>query len=1004
MTVFRPLTARGRRAGQSGFALIAGLMIWVLLCGVTLIALLNMTMSSSRVAVQQAIDSREVRASDSALDAAVNQIRMDPTATVGQATSADDGSCQTGLGPSGTGLSFDDKVGTSVRVTAECERSPQSVPAPAAGDNVTSRVDLVGPRYRSAADLGDTVKWTTDCVGAPSTNCYPWRLGLGVPNYNANASTINAQTPTLVHTSDPTVSSDAARLEIAGDLNVKQSALPMINPPGRGADTGMTVAGTFRQGSNGLFNGVGGTNNCGILGPSFPWNVEGARIIDSNDPAGSPECGAAVTTQDQGLSAPSIVSSLTTRTAPACPAGGPGTVVAFSPGRYDKVQTAAINDLLGGSCPGRVFWFQTGSASNPTTVSGDYWFDVDDSSNSARERNSLIISDSSVRVIFGQPSGGNTAAAAAAATFPNACDKAVPGVSITLSPRTSLRHKAGRVAVCDKTASNAASTLPPAIYQTAGADGGWSANPDPAQSQLTITRDPGWLSWSGTPSTTGGTSAWVTDGNTATATWGCSVLVYNACASDVTASARGLGSGGTAPAGALADSRVDSLDVIAKAWASTSGGAFTIGRGDDAYTEVRLYSAGSSTPRCGASYPAIPDSQSSTVINTLDYDLFSSQADPISGVTPCRDLKGQITRGELYNSRVDVTYQVYLWAVTIGTVSTTFKIDGIELRAGQDLVPSSATAGSGWSNAENLLTLNGQFGGYSLSGCPIFDSCATATRSVTLSGFDNSESPVVPTGGTLAKAGVVVTGETTNQTFFVGNSFVDLSDKPDVSESSNMRVTVSLAGGGSCVAYWPRIPFWGQSVYLDLLSAPGSCAATLTNVSQLVGASATLEVYIERNEWGAWVNYGTRIDSLKISTVTTGSYSGPQAPNLVTENAGTTTSFNVYGPYSTPLNDLNVQWTGAPPQKADGTTVPVIGGQTVVGAIGSFVADGGEAGVLCCAPTKPAERVVTLHAVVTRADGSTEERGTAVVRIRDVSSTGTSAPGTSVTVEKWTLR
>jgi hypothetical protein len=55
--------------------------------------------------------------------------------------------------------------------------------------------------------------------------------------------------------------------------------------------------------------------------------------------------------------------------------------------------------------------------------------------------------------------------------------------------------------------------------------------------------------------------------------------------------------------------------------------------------------------------------------------------------------------------------------------------------------------------------------------------------------------------------------------------------------------------------------------------------------------------------------------------------------------------------------------------------------------------------VLCCAPTKAAERIVVLHANVLQADGSIEERGTVRVRVRDAGGNGS-----SVSVEDWRLK
>ncbi|UDY37961.1 hypothetical protein [Dermatobacter hominis] len=993
------LNRHGSRRGrnESGFALVAGLMVWVLLCGVTLIALLSMTMSSSKIAVRNAVDSRQTRAADSAMESAVNQIRMDPAGTIGRATAAADGSCVAGLG-TGSGLDFTDESGTEVRVTAECDTSPQTLPDVPAGATLPS-LDLVGSSYRSASDVGDTVKWATDCTGAPDPNCYPWRLGIGVPNYNANQSTIAAQTPTLLHTADPSVPADDSTLQIAGNVNVKQGAAALVNPTDHPATSAVNVGGTYKQGSSGLFSSAGGTNSCGMLGPSFPWNVGGGRLIDSNDVIGAPECGTAVTTNDAGLGSPFLPSALTAQTVPACS----GSVVTLEPGRYRKDQTAVLNDRLGGGCGGKTFWFKP----------GDYWFDVDDATNSARERNSLIIDDPTVRVIFGEPAAGNSATGAGSSTFPNACKEDAAGVAIVLSPRTSFRHKQGQVAVCDRSAQStssnpAAGSPPPAVYQDATVDGGWTGTPDASTSTLTMSSSSSWIAW-GSNSVTNQGSSWVTDGSNGTATFSCTVILAGGCAADVTASAKGFGSGGTAPAEPIASSRVGSLDLIVKASANNSNGSFTASllRDGDSATQLTLYKSGATSPTCAQGYPSIPDSLSSTITNTLAYDLFSNQAETVSGIPRCDSLKNQLTRADLFNARVDVRYRTYTFvAFGFGSFNTSVKVDGLELRAGWDLTPTGGTDGSGWNNAANIVSLNGQSTGYTLN-CGAFDStCPTATRSMTATGLDNADAPLPPLSGGLLKAGVVVSGETTSQNFFTNGSFYDLQGKPDVANNSWMRVTVNLAGGGSCQATWNRVPFWGQGVYLDLLGAPGNCSSTLTSAEQLIGANAVLEVYVQRNgdNGGGFssVNYGIRIDHLKISTVSGGTYAGAKAPNLVSENFGADaanrTSFNVYGPWSTPRNDVNVRWSGPSPKKADGTNVPVIGGTTVISALGSFTAAGGESGVVCCAPTRPAERVVTLTAAVEQTDGTYVTRGTAVVRVRDVGGNGG-----SLSIQSWDL-
>jgi hypothetical protein len=971
----------------------AGLMVWFALCGVVLIALLGMTLNASRSSLELSADARETRAVDAALESAITQIRMDPAGEVGAASATGDCERPVGDGTAGSdGLAYVDRDGTEVVVTAECEEASRRIPDPAPGEPASARLDVVGGTYRSPAALADTIDWASDC-GPGATDCYPWRTAVGGPNFAANSAAIAALNPTVVHTSDPSVAPADATLDLAADVTVARGAVPLVNPPREDRAVGISVAGSYRQGDAGPFASVGGTDSCGMLGPGFPWLVPGGRVLDGDDPSGAPSCAAAVAPLTDGLAAPTSWNAMTPRPAvPACPAGA-GSVATLSPGAYTRDRTAALNDLLGGACPGRVFWFQP----------GDYWFDVDDASNPAGLRNALLIDDPTVRVVMGRPAGGDGAAAAAAAPFPEACDRAAPGVSVTLSPRTTLRHLQGRVAVCDRAVSGSASTLPPAVWQTPAADGGWAGTPDPARSALLLTQDNSWISW-GSAGLVGEGDAWAMDGRNATATFGCSVFLFGGCGADVNVSAQGVGAATPEPPAAVAASRVRSLDLLVKA-AARNESSFTASLvgGGQASTQVTLYRAGAATPVCAVGFPSVPDARAGAGFqNTYSYDLFSPQAEAVAGAPRCVDVRdgAGLTRADLRGARVDLRIRLYTWVTFFGFFDTVVELDGMELRAGWDLLPSGGTDGAGWSNAANIAALDGRHTGFSLT-CAGNGACPTATRSMTATGLDNPTDPWVPTDGPLLAAGVVVTGETTSQNFFTNGSFYDLNGAPDSSASSWMRVTVNRPDGSRiCQAQWPRIPFWGQGVYLDLLGAPGSCRATLTSAEQLLGASAVLEVFLQRNQSGANAAFGTRIDHLKISTVTGGSYTGPTAPALVTQDVRSSdgSSFNVYGPWSTPRATLNVDWRGAPPVRADGSDVPVLGGQSVVASVGSRVGAGGAAGVLCCAGTRPAERIVTLTAHTVGDDGSRRPAAVARVRVSDVGGNGS-----SVRVEDWDL-
>ncbi|MFZ4518383.1 MAG: hypothetical protein ACOYOP_08335 [Microthrixaceae bacterium] len=991
-----PGTARppaGRRAcrgaarrDQGGFALIAGLMIVIALCTVTLIALMELTVSGSKISVTQATQARQARAADSALDTAITRMRMDASGRSGLPSDTS-GGC---IDPPGgaTGMNYSAVDGTQVLVTATCDQGSGRLAAPESGQSSVPPLDVVGGGYTSPAGVPDTVGFRTDCPTGSTggATCYPWRAAIGGANFADRAAQIAAASPSVVHTTQTGVDDGGATLGFSGDLNVAGSALPMVNGPKRTGVAGLSVAGAFRQGSNGLFSDVTG-GGCGILSGGFPWGVPGSRVVDTDDSAGQPTCGTAVTTANEGLAAPASWARISPlATTPACPAGS-GSVATFSPGAYTAAETRKLNDLMGGTCAGRVLWFQP----------GEYWFDVDDTSNPPVTRNALVIDDPTIRVVMGKPTGGTNAAAAAAAGFPGACDTAAAGVSITVSPRTSIRHLRGQVAVCDRSAATPGNTTPPAIWQTPDADGGWVGTPDPARSSVTLTRDTTWIAW-GSASVTDQANAWSVDGRSAVASSSCTILLAGGCGVDVNVAASRIGATTPAPSAAVGASRVNSLDLIVNAVArNTQGFTISLVGGGQSSTRITFTKAGATSPTCAVGFPSIPDPRSATVQNTIAYDLFSPQAEAIPGLPRCIDVRdgAGLTRNDLRGSAIDLRYRAYSFLTLFGSYTTTVSIDGLELRAGWDLTPSAATGGTGWNNATNLLAPDGQHGGYTLT-CS--GSCPTATRNVTATGFDNPTSPWVPTDGSLLEAGVMVTGETTKQNFFTNGSYFDVEGAPDVADNSTLRVTVNMADGTSCTVQWPRIPFWGQSLYLDLLDSPGTCRSRLTSAAQLIGASATLDVFVQRNAGSTTTTYGTRIDHLKISTVSSGRYTGPTSPFLVTQSSpssGTPSTFNVYGGLSAPVATMNFTWAGPSPVR-NLSPVPVLGGRSVLGAIGSTVLNGGQAGVVCCAGTRPSERIVNLRAVAVLADGTRPLIGTASVRISD-----RGGNGSSVRVVNW---
>jgi hypothetical protein len=261
--------------------------------------------------------------------------------------------------------------------------------------------------------------------------------------------------------------------------------------------------------------------------------------------------------------------------------------------------------------------------------------------------------------------------------------------------------------------------------------------------------------------------------------------------------------------------------------------------------------------------------------------------------------------------------------------------------------------------------------------------------------------------GALVKAGVIVTGATTSTNFLVNGALYDLVGTPDISNNSTITITLSNlrdVPGGTCSASWSRVPFWGQGLYLDLLdpAVSSTCSTVLTNAEQLIGATARVTAYVQRNSGTGFsgATYGVRLDSVRLSTVTAGEYTRPRAPAVITvgQSSGSgSSSFNVFGQVSVPRNDLTVRWNGAAPMDSAGDAVPIGGGNMVLASLGSHVAGSGTAGVICCSPTKPAERIVNLTATISTPLGD-RVVGTARIRVNDVG-----GPGSNLVVDEWSL-
>lgn len=976
----RSRSRRLRRGGEGGYvlAVVLGLLLTVALIAAVL---LGSTMNSTTLIGKENVNARQERAANGVLEAAVNQIRMDPTGSLGSQSPCDPGLSTLDVGP--------------VEASVQCEVVPSDPPAPDVASTISgasNRLTVVGGSYSGA------VPWTTDCpIGgggaAPGPGCFPWKAAMGPANFGTYKPAVDASSPTFVH-------SGPEPFKITGGMSVKAGAAVLRNPTSDGP--GLEVGGAYVQGASGLLNSVGG-GPCGLLGMTHPWNLPSARVIDGT---AGPECGsstAAALGPWSGLDAPALQFSPTpnqnawmpsgiqgipggltpspigdqAKTVPACS----GQVLQFEPGSYNEVETAKLNAYWSsgsdGNCDGRTFWFKP----------GDYWFD------SANADNSITINDPGGKVIFGALSRAAVGTTGAVpGDYPRACDPSLAGVSISLSPRTSWRHLNGRVAICDRDTTSDAGTRP-ALWQTAGADGGWLGYVS------------GVTSWSsrntplvGSYSTYAGQNpdgAQVPgDGSVASAYGGCTGLF---CTGDATLTVTGLGAKNSAGAAQMDPGRapINSAQLLIVGDANDLNDMATVtGSQPIASTKVEVFlrdgsGAIASTPSCGGKYRSINESPPGVDFTVRSLDLIRDQPEGI-GIPLCRDVL--IDRGQLYNATVRLTFHTN----TDGDDNRWLEIDGVGIRAGWYVTPGSAPQGT-FENPSAVGAPDGIRAKFSLQ-CSLWawDGCPTGTKSITLPALNNYDVPNVPTSILTSATVLIQGGESDGGTFGL-----TLTDQPEIWDNSRVTLRLTnLGGGGQCALKFKGPPAWGQTQSFDLMGSTGEtvsgfprCSTALTSSRQLVGASLTVDVYLQRDGWAILDQFGVLIDYIGLSTTSAG-YEKPTAINTMRVDAAGSSdgaSFNVYGPVSTPRNAWDVHWAGP------ATDDPVVSGNMVVGSLGSDMAPSAKTGTFCCAPGKPSERRVLLSAYV---NGNL--RGSAIARISDQDG-GVYSPGRAAVIEEWRI-
>jgi len=166
-----------------------------------------------------------------------------------------------------------------------------------------------------------------------------------------------------------------------------------------------------------------------------------------------------------------------------------GDLVVLRPGAYTGESARRLNRWLSNdaTCQNKVFWFNPQTRSNDqrgVEKLGQFYFDV--SETPTGDSNALVIDDPTSIVVFGTDGWRQESAplSTSLAVVRNkwaedggqglVCDPNQRGVRVELSSRTSIRHEAGLVAMCDESTGGEFGDQPsPVVYQGARRSQNW---------------------------------------------------------------------------------------------------------------------------------------------------------------------------------------------------------------------------------------------------------------------------------------------------------------------------------------------------------------------------------------------------------------------------------------------------------------------------------------------------------------------------------------------------
>ncbi len=940
--------------GQSGYALIIVLAL-ITFTGVVIAALLSMSTTTARTVASLDRAGAERRAVDGALSAALTQLRANPPTT----GTADP--CAPGALPAAGTIAFDqgstdtaDDVSVDVTCSPDAALETGAVAATEGGGIVS----VVG-RTPYAGRVG----WSTNCTpGDPGPGCLPWQSTIGVVPWIGFGSQLGTLRPTLVH-------SGPQPLRLTGDVQVANTAAVARNPTD--APAAVQVGGQYTQGLPGPFSAQGG-GPCGVLGRTHVWGAPGARLLDADtDPTCDDAAAKLLDPSPSGVTAPFPVPQ-TKPAVPACP--GPDThVITFAPGTDHAAATTRLNALLDGSCRNKTFWFQPGT----------YAFDADDASAATGDRHLLVIDDATAKVAFGEPHGWSAPDGADPDDFPMACDPTASGASISLSGRTAIAHRQGRVSICPAFSTGPSPQPYPAVVQTSSAppvlelDSVQSSDFTPDSHLVAPGPAPGYAM-------------------AVSKLFQCADDRTPTCFTPVQKFTTTWRSGGASPLQSLrfAMGGIES-DWNSLVWTWTD--PVTVNRSWRIVTfAVRL--AGSSTPLCTATFPGLPNSRE----HPASYDLLGSAS----------DCAGKLTNeSQIDGAQIDTSVQfkfacprvlVHLCTTYTDTVSLT----NVALQANASLLGASSSA-------------SGTTGGVSDWNNGAAPGAGTGRAEINYDPSAATEPDLLCAGDPYNKCGwSMVTKPRSYRLHFGGFSEAGgvTLDPDDPVESLDVLVTweppfealVPDTGTatftlstptGTCSAPFNVTVNTAQDTRYDLFRTPG-CKSLVPTRAALTGATIDLDVTFACTTTGSpcrtWLHPLLRRLAL---TATTSNYKGTPPNAVITSDAGNGASFATSGKVIVPGTDLDLRWRGQVDQ-----TRSLIADELVVHGLGSDMTPGAQMGTVCCSASVPATRAVRLEA---RVDGRLRGYITALISDRN-SDTGvalgpTDITGRGVEVLEWDL-